>query len=199
MTILLVLAHPNEQSFNYAIADTARRTLEDLDHQVIFRDLYCDGFDPLLWQDEFPTKAPLPPLVEEYCTELAAADGLIIVHPNWWGMPPAIMKGWVDRVFRPGVAYEFLEGDKGEGIPLGLLKAQSALVFNTCNTPAEREQEVFGDPLERLWQVCILDFCGIKDFERRMFGMMVLSDAEQRQGWLDEVARMVARRFPAQE
>ena len=54
-------------------------------------------------------------LVASHCEELARADGIIIVHPNWWGAPPAVLKGWVDRVFRPEVAYRFLEGDTGEG------------------------------------------------------------------------------------
>jgi len=54
-----------------------------------------------------------------------------VVHPNWWGQPPAILKGWIDRILRPGVAYQFLEGDAGEGVPVGLLKAETALIFNT--------------------------------------------------------------------
>ena len=52
--------------------------------------------------------------------------------------PPAILKGWIDRVMRPGVAYEFLEGGSGKGVPNGLLKAKAALVFNTSNTPEDR-------------------------------------------------------------
>ena len=70
----------------------------------------------------------------------------MIVHPNWWGQPPAILKGWVDRVFRPGIAYRFVEGDAGEGVPIGLLKASAAVVFNTSNTPDARERFAFGDP-----------------------------------------------------
>ncbi len=67
-------------------------------------------------------------------------------------MPPAILKGWVDRVIRPGVAYEFLEGDGGEGVPCGLLRARAVLVFNTGNTYLEREMKIFGDPLETIWK-----------------------------------------------
>jgi len=62
------------------------------------------------------------------------------------GQPPAVLKGWVDRVFRAGVAYKFLEGDKGDGVPVGLLKIRTAIVFNTSNTPPVREKKVFGDP-----------------------------------------------------
>ena len=78
-----------------------------------------------------------------------------------------MVKGWVDRVFRPGVAYEFEEDDSGEGVPIGLLRARAAVVFNTSNTPEEREQEVFGDPLETLWKTCIFDLCGVKEFHRQ--------------------------------
>ncbi|MDD5287479.1 MAG: NAD(P)H-dependent oxidoreductase, partial [Desulfuromonadaceae bacterium] len=113
------------------------------------------------------------------------------------GMPPAILKGWIDRVIRPGVAYRFLEGDSGEGVPAGLLRARTAVVFNTSNTPSERERNVFGDPLDVLWKTCVFDLCGVKAFHRRMFGVMVTSTPEQRAGWLDEVRDTVNRLFPA--
>ncbi|RJX35264.1 MAG: flavodoxin family protein [Desulfarculus sp.] len=198
MGILLVLAHPAPQSFNHAIAQTARQTLEGLGHQVIFRDLYREDFDPLLEAEEFPRSVALPPLVQEHCRELAAAQGIVVVHPNWWGMPPAIMKGWIDRVFRPGVAYEFMEGDNGEGVPRGLLRARAALVLNTANTPPAREQEVFGDPLERLWRDCVFGLCGVGGFHRRTFSVVVTSSGQQRRQWLAEVAQTVARLFPAE-
>jgi putative NADPH-quinone reductase len=122
---------------------------------------------------------------------LIASDGIIIVHPNWWGQPPAILKGWVDRVFRAGIAYKFQEGDKGEGIPIGLLKAKAALVINTSNTPGEREEKVFGDPLESLWEKCIFELCGVKVFYRKMFRTIVTSTLEQRKSWLNEVEWIV--------
>ena len=68
-------------------------------------------------------------MIRVHCQELAVAEGIIVIHPNWWGMPPAILKGWVDRVIRTGVAYEFLEGDSGEGVPRGRLLARRAIVF----------------------------------------------------------------------
>jgi len=102
----------------------------------------------------------------------------------------------VDRVIRPGVAYEFVEEDKGEGVPVELLKAKAALVFNTSNTPLEREQEVFGDPLEALWKNCIFDLCGVRRFCRRMFAVIVVSTEEQRKKWLEEVREAVNQHFP---
>jgi len=191
MGILVVLAHPDPNSFNHAIARVAVETLQANGHEVIYHDLYQERFDPFLWADEIPIDAALDSSIVRHCEELATAEGIVVVHPNWWGQPPAVMKGWIDRVFRPGVAYEFLEGDTGEGVPIGLLKAKSALVFNTANTPEERELNVFGDPLERLWKDCIFELCGVREFYRKMFGVIVTSSQEQRKGWLAEVRRAV--------
>jgi putative NADPH-quinone reductase len=96
------------------------------------------------------------------------------------------------------VAYGFLEGDGEEGVPVGLLKANTAMVFNTSNTPEKREQEVFGDPLETLWKACIFDLCGVKNVYRKMFGVIVTSTLAQRQQWLAEVETAVRRYFPAE-
>jgi NAD(P)H dehydrogenase (quinone) len=183
----VILAHPRPRSFNHAIAATARYTLTAQGHDVWFHDLYQEKFDPILPALELERQAFLPPLLEQHCREIAQADGVVIVHPNWWGQPPAILKGWVDRVLRPEVAYRFKEGDSGEGVPEGLLQAKAAVVFTTSNTPRERELGVFGDPLETLWKNCIFGLCGVSLFLRKNFAVVVTSTPEQRQGWLDEV------------
>jgi NAD(P)H dehydrogenase (quinone) len=196
MNISVILAHPRQGSFNHAIADEAASTLRKSGHAVTVHDLYQEHFDPLLHGDEIPRDAPIPPEISLHCREIAEADGIVFVHPDWWGMPPAILKGWIDRVLRPGVAYRFAETDAGEGIPVGLLVVKAVLVFNTSNTPARRELEVFGDPLERLWRDCIVSFCGVETFRRRMFGVVVTSTEEQRKAWLAGVREIVLDTFP---
>lgn len=196
MQISIILAHPDSGSLNHAIAHEAAKTLEQNGHMVRFHDLYGEEFPPNLPAKEIPRTAELPEIIATHCRELAEADGIIVVHPNWWGMPPAILKGWVDRIVRPGLAYEFLEQDQGEGVPVGLLKADTALVFNTSNTESEREQKVFGDPLETIWKNCIFDLCGCRNFHRRMFNIIVISSEEQRHQWLAEVRALVAEQFP---
>jgi putative NADPH-quinone reductase len=195
MNISIILAHPNPGSFNHAIASAAAETLRRDGHLVILHDLCQEQFPPLLPAAELQKDAPLDPVVARHCKEIANADGIIIVHPNWWGMPPAILKGWIDRVLRMEVAYRFVEDDKGEGVPVGLLKARSAIVFNTANTPDRREREVFGDPLETLWKRCVFDLCGVKNVHRRTFTIVVASTPEQRARWLEEVREMVERSF----
>jgi NAD(P)H dehydrogenase (quinone) len=189
MQISLILAHPDPKSFNHAIARAAADAIKANGHTVFFHDLYQENFDPLLDRSEIAKNAELPAAIKKHCDEIAAADGIIIVHPNWWGQPPAILKGWVDRVIRPGVAYEFLEGDAGYGVPRGLLQARTALVFNTSNTETNREKDIFGDPLETIWKNCIFGLCGINNFHRRMFNVVVASGAAQRKNWLDSVRK----------
>jgi NAD(P)H dehydrogenase (quinone) len=196
MRISLILAHPAKESFNHAIAQAAAGALRENGHTLYFHDLYEESFDPVLRKDEIRKGTSAEDFVERHCVEIAMADGIIIVHPNWWGQPPAILKGWIDRVIRPGVAYEFVEGDSGEGVPVGLLKAKAALIFNTSNTYPEREAEAFGDPLEAIWKKCVFGLCGVKDIYRRTFGVIVTSTLAERREWLHEVRETVDRYFP---
>lgn len=191
MNALLVLAHPKTGSFNHALALAILQEIEGLGHTVYYHDLYAEGFDPILPADEIPRDRKIPERIRIHCDHLLDADIIIIVHPNWWGQPPAILKGWIDRVIRPGIAYVFEEGDSGEGIPKGLLKARAALVFNTGNTPAAREREVFGDPLELLWNNCVFQLCGVKRFRRRLYNVVVTSTPEQREAWICDAENLV--------
>lgn len=191
MSALIVLGHPRSGSFNHAIAHRAAETLRDLRYDVVFHDLQAEGFDPVLPGREEPADGEVDAVVARHCSELARAEVIVIVHPNWWGMPPAVMKGWIDRVFRPRVAYRFDECDAGEGVPIGLLKARVVVVLNTSNTEPRREARVFGDPLERIWRDCIFGLCGVRNIHRRTFGIICTSTAEQRAQWLDDTEALV--------
>ena len=147
MKIVVVLGHPSNSSFNGAVARTAIQALRAAGHDVAFHDLYRDGFDPILTLEEILAPEADDLQVRAYCHDVANADGLVIVHPNWWGQPPAMMKGWLDRVLRYGVAYAF-EEKNGEEVAVGLLKAGKALVFNTCMTTEGNDESHYGDPLK---------------------------------------------------
>jgi NAD(P)H dehydrogenase (quinone) len=196
MRVSVILGHPRPGSFNHALADAACASLRANGHEVAFHDLYQEGFDPVVRAAEIPRSAPLDPVIRRHCDEIAAADGIVVVHPNWWGQPPAILKGWVDRVLRPDVAYRFAEGDNGEGVPVGLLAARVALVLNTSNTPLAREMRDFGDPLQLIWKNCTFDLCGVPRFDRRTFAVLITSTPEQRAAWVAEARALVERHFP---
>ena len=195
MNILLILAHPDKKIFNHAIANLCKKRLVENGHSVIFHDLHDEKFDPIITSEEIPRSGKINDLVRKHCDDLTSCDGIIIIHPNWWGQPPAILKGWIDRIIRPGIAYGFIEGDNGEGVPVGILKAKTGIVINTSNTNETRENEVFGDPLETIWKNCIFGLCGINQFERKVFRIIVASDLNQRIQWLNETRDLLDRHF----
>ena len=190
MKALVVVGHPAPGSFNRALAETIRETWSTAGCEVRFHDLVEEGFDPRMTAAEARGQASTDPLVLRHIAELRGSDLLAVVHPNCWGAPPAIMKGWIDRVFAPDAAYGFAKGvDQGD-VPIGLLTTKAALIVNTGNTPPEREREAFGDPLERMWRDCILSYCGVRHVMRSLFGVVATSSGDQRRRWLAEVAEL---------
>jgi NAD(P)H dehydrogenase (quinone) len=196
MKIVVLVAHPNPKSFNHAIAEAAIAELKQNGHEVVFHDLHAEKFDPLLPFEEIPMKAVPPADIAAQSREIVEADGIIVAHPNWWSQPPAILKGWMDRVLRPGLAYKFGTGPNGEGIIIGLLKAKAAVVFVTSNTPPDKEVELYGDPLEGLWKRCVWGFCGVKNVHRELFSVIITSTPEQREAWLKRTRQIISQYFP---
>jgi putative NADPH-quinone reductase len=188
---LIVLANPNVHSLTHAMAQAAMRLLEGHGYAIAWHDLYEENFDPVQRSGELANTSSSDRLVERHCAELSRADLVLVFHPNWWGQPPAIMKGWIDRVFRLDTAYGYPPGVAPDGVPRGLLAARHAFVFNTSNTPTERERLEFGDPLEALWKRCIFGLCGIDNVTRRMVGPVSGSTPRQRADWIDEVVTAI--------
>lgn len=193
MKALIVLGHPAPDSFNHALAETIRKTWAVAGCDVTFHDLAAIGFDPRMTATEAREGASTDPTIQRHIADLCSADLLAVVHPNCWGAPPAIMKGWIDRVFAENAAYSFEKGvDQGDA-PRGLLKVKSALVINTGNTPFDREVTHFHDPLDHIWRSCILGFCGVQNISRRLFGVVATSTVDQRHAWLAETATLAAQ------
>lgn len=198
---MVVLAHPSPDSFNHAIASEVRRVLGEAGVRTYWHDLYAEGFDPVLgpmeWRrvvtpegapDTHPG-APEDQLVAGYRQELSAVRGLVVVHPNWWGQPPAILTGWLDRVLIPGVAYRL---DRPGGLPESLLDVHRMLVINTSDTPPDRERTEIGDPLDSIWRRAVGPCLGAPEIERMVLPLVGESGQEQRRRWLTGVGRATA-------
>lgn len=187
------LAHPRPGSFNHAVFDAVVEELRGRGATVLAHDLCAEGFTPLLSADETGTVEAAARThdaqVALHRTEVATLDAMVFVHPNWWGMPPAVLTGWVQRVLAPGVAYKL---GTAEGEPAGLLKAGRALVLNTSDTPADREESEFGDPLRRIWTACVLPYVGVSDVRRVVFRTVTDSADEERVAWLVHARQQAA-------
>lgn len=197
MNISVILGHPNPDSFCHAIARVVVETLQAERHGVHLHDLHAEGFDPLMSASEARTRVSDDALVERHCAELAAAEGLVVVHPSWWGMPPAILKGWIDRVVRPGVAYELRADASGaRTVHVPSLKVKTALVLNTSDLPPEVERTKFGDTLGVVWKTYIAGLSGIGELHRHSFAVMGTSTPALRSRWLEQTRTMVRDAFP---
>ena len=110
--VLVVHCHPNPESFTAAVRDRVVSVLEAGSHDLRVTDLYADGFDPTMSCDERRThKQPgIAPELQRYADDLQWAQALVLVYPTWWSGQPAMLKGWVDRVWVAGVAWELPPG-----------------------------------------------------------------------------------------
>lgn len=201
--VMLLLAHPRATSYCHALAERIGERLIGLGHEVRSHDLYVERFDPILTADESHTSGETvesflaredDPMVALHREELRQADGLVIVHPNWWGMPPAILTGWIDRVVVPGVAYRLADAT---GHPEPLSPLRDLFVVNTSDTTDEREETLYQDPLASIWGRCVAPYLGDPRVTRRVLRPVSDSSGEQRTAWLDEVGALAAETFGA--
>jgi NAD(P)H dehydrogenase (quinone) len=199
--LVLLLAHPRADSYCHAIAERIGDRLLDLGHEVRSHDLYAELFDPIMPAFESHISGPTiestlarddDPLVSLHREELRQTEGLVVVHPNWWGMPPAILTGWINRVVVPGVAYRLAEAT---GHPEPLAPVQQLFVVNTSDTTDEREETLYGDPLASIWGRCVAPYLGSPQVTRRVLRPVSSATPEQRADWLDEVETLTTQTF----
>ncbi|MFN3447191.1 MAG: NAD(P)H-dependent oxidoreductase [Roseococcus sp.] len=108
MRVLMVYCHPREDSFCAALRDAALEALRAKGHEVELRDLYAEGFDPVLSAEErgvYHDLARNTTGIEAEVAQLRRAEALLLVYPTWWYGMPAMLKGWFDRVWVPGVTF----------------------------------------------------------------------------------------------
>ncbi|MCY7846666.1 NAD(P)H-dependent oxidoreductase [Bacillus haynesii] len=189
MQTAVIYAHPNPNSFNGAILNQVIKALEDGKHSYDVIDLYKDRFDPVLLFDEKKRRSDMKhdPETAEYRRIVKNADHLIFIYPLWWGGMPAIMKGFIDRVFAAGEAYTY----QGK-LPKGLLKARTASVYYTADAPSWYLRFWRRDADWVTVKDVMLKFCGVRRVRRLLFAGVKDSSEEKRTQWLDRVYRSIA-------
>lgn len=189
MQTAVIYAHPNPNSFNGAILNQVIKALEDGKHSYDVIDLYKDRFDPVLLFDEKKRRSDMKrdPETAEYRRIVKNADHLIFIYPLWWGGMPAIMKGFIDRVFAAGEAYTY----QGK-LPKGLLKARMASVYYTADAPSWYLRFWRRDADWVTVKDVVLKFCGVRRVKRLLFAGVKDSSEEKRTQWLDRVYRSIA-------
>jgi putative NADPH-quinone reductase len=184
----IILCHPLKESLSHAIARAAVEGARRAGSPVVLHDLYEESFDPVLSSEEYRRGFSFDEQIQAHAQDVEQSGLIVVVHPDWWGGPPAVMKGWIDRVLRPGVAYEF-EGQ--EFLPKekrGLLVGKSALLFLTTNSGDEGHVAA----LERLWREEVFGYCGMERVTCRTLRAVRETSSGQRLRWLQEVSSTTA-------
>ena len=158
MQHLIIIAHPNPNSFNHAILERVKETLIRLGANVEVRDLYQIGFNPCFSEDDF-NKVHGGHSPHDVVTEqkfIKHADKITFVSPIWWGYIPAILKGYFDRVFTNGFAYTNVNGG-AKGL-LGTKKFGFINTFAMSNPyPDSKKSPVY---IDKCMASNIFEFCG---------------------------------------
>ena len=156
MQVLVVVAHPKKNSFTHALTQEFVRGLALAGHSHRLLDLYQDRFDPLVTAQELENwqSTPRPPEIQTLQEAVRSAQGLAFIYPVWWGTPPAMLQGWLQRVFTEGFAFEYTKGGHGK------LRHRAQLIIN-IGSHDERLHTYYVQPL-----VGVLEYCGIRDIRR---------------------------------
>lgn len=120
MRVLVVYCHPVPESFCAALRDTALQALKAASHEVRLLDLYAENFDPVMTASErrgYNLAAPSDPVLQRHGALIHWANAIVFVYPTWWYGLPAMLKGWLDRVWAKDVAFGLAPGD-GAILPL---------------------------------------------------------------------------------
>lgn len=190
MNYLIVYAHFNPSSFNRALLDILTGTL-GASHNVKVRDLYDMHFNPVLTDaDVKALEQGTPPTDIQAEQELIRwADAMVFVYPVWWSGMPAILKGYIDRVFSFGFAYT-----ADEAGPKGLLKNKQVYIVNTTGADEETniEDGVF-QSMHNLTDVGIFQFCGMEMAGHNYFTAVPYVTDDERQVMLSKFRSAIER------
>ena len=121
MRLLVVFSHPCPESFGAALYQTACRTLGAAGHELRCHDLYAENFNPVLSTEErriyLTDTAAIIAKHPDHVADLQWAEGIVVIYPTWYYGPPAMLKGWLERVWLPGITFEVAEGKQKRTIP----------------------------------------------------------------------------------
>lgn len=187
--ILIINGHPDSASFNFGLAEAYKKgamASGALVKEIVIRDL---EFTPNL-AFGYRQRTELEPDLLDSQEKILWADHLVWIYPVWWGSVPAIMKGFIDRVFLPGFAFQKRENsvwwDK-------LLRGKTARIITTMDQPAWYYWLVFREPSTNAMKKTTLQFCGINPVRVTSIGPIRLSKERYRLKWIAKIEKLGER------
>lgn len=189
MDALVIYAHPNPKSFNHAVKEKVEQTLSGMGKTFKVVDLYSLNFNPVLTGEDLYNlfvNNTVSEDIKQHQELISNSQVLIFIHPVWWSGMPAILKGYIDRVFSYGFAYKQENDDI-----VGLLSDKKVMIINTLGAD-ENELNQFGikECFDKIYN-SIYGFCGIREIKTKyLYAVPYVSD-EVRKQMLEEVATFI--------
>ncbi len=182
MNILIVLGHPDTGSFDAALAHAYAKGAKDAGAAVEILELGKLQFDPILHRGYHEIQSLEPDLVR--AQELIRwANHLVFIYPSWWGNMPALLKGFIDRVFLPGFAFKYRENSPFWDKFLG---GRSARIILTMDSPGLWNRLVYHRANIYAMKAATLEFCGIKPVKVSVFDRIRFSTEQKRNEWINK-------------
>lgn len=183
---LVIFSDPNYDSFIRNVFETVVDFLsEERGHDVATRDLYAQGFKPVLDLEDLENfkQGVVSQDIKDEQRKIMDADVITFVSPLWWGSMPAMLKGYIERVFSYGFAYEFGEDPLN---PIGLLKNKKVLLLTTIGGPDELyKQKGMYEAIGKTWDWAVFEFCGMNLLGHLYFPGIHHANDQKRRDYLE--------------
>lgn len=188
MNILIINGHPKEKSYNDAIVDAYAKGAANTDASVEILQLRDLSFN-LSLEDAYTEEMDLEEDLKKAIEKIKWSDHMVWVHPLWWSGYPALMKGFIDRAFLPGVTYKY----EGKSLfPKQLLKGKTARIICTADSPSWYNTLFLGAPATKQLKKNTLEFCGVKPVRSNFIGPIRNSTPAFREKWLKKITNLGA-------
>ncbi len=181
--VLIINGHPDKESFNYALANAYKEGLSKTDVEITEINIGELNFNVNL-QHGYRQRVELEPDLINAIEKIKNADHIVWVFPMWWYGYPALMKGFIDRTFLPGITFEFVEGSP---FPKKLLKGKTARIIITADTPRWYDWLFMRSPALNQFKKGTLEFCGISPVKVTYIAPIRDSTPDFREQWLKKV------------
>jgi NAD(P)H dehydrogenase (quinone) len=187
MKYLIIFAHPNSASFSSSLINALYKHLTDEGNEVELRNLYEIGFNPVLSADDFVALADnaIPADVVTEQEYVKRAEHIIFSFPVWWGGMPAIMKGYIDRVFSEGFAYEYVDNGSNGNALLSYLHGSTICSTGLSSEDFKNAQEA----MKVITQDVIFGFTGIKPYKQLFYGSVPIVSDEIRKSYIENAIK----------
>lgn len=196
MRVLVVFNHPYEGSFCNALLNSVMNGLTSANHDIDLIHLDKDNFDPVMRAKDLqafalartePEKAQqrLDPQVLQYKQRIEQADHIVFLFPIWWELMPALMKGFIDKVIFPGIAYQYK--DTGLGMYSLLDNLKGVTMITTMNTPSFAYRLLFGNAIKKAMLLGTFWKIGVKNRKWINYAQVKPASDKKRSRWLNEL------------